>query len=122
MLKLDPNQRGEIAAAARDASERRIFALLREHYGPTRVWPGDAQGLEVVRAATVKAAGYEMTAERDIFKIAALMLSFSDDFDTREAWAREIVAAREGNAPIAELWYQAGIAEVRRYEDAAGQP
>ncbi|MCY1013814.1 hypothetical protein OV079_51485 [Nannocystis pusilla] len=47
------------------------------------------------------------------------MLSFSDDFDTREAWAREIVAAREGNAPIAELWYQAGIAEVRRYEDAA---
>ncbi|MFY0534302.1 hypothetical protein [Nannocystis pusilla] len=49
------------------------------------------------------------------------MLSFSDDFDTREAWAREIVAAREGNAPIAEPLYQAGIAEVRRYEDAAGQ-
>ena len=117
-MKLDAHQRGEITAAARDASERRIFALLRQHYGPTQVWPGDPQALEVVRAATVKAADYAMNAERDVFKIAALMLSFSDDFDTREPWAREIVAAREGEAPIAELWYQAGIAEVRRYEDA----
>ncbi|WAS91381.1 hypothetical protein [Nannocystis punicea] len=119
MLKLDPDQRREITAATRNESERRIFALLRQHYGPTQVWPGDAEALEVVRAATVKAAGYEMSAERDVFKIAALMLSFSDDFDTREAWAREIVAARDGNAPIADLLYQAGIAEVRRYEDAA---
>ncbi|PCC68717.1 hypothetical protein SAMN02745121_07413 [Nannocystis exedens] len=119
MLKFESDQRREITAAARDESERRIFALLRQHYGPTHVWPGDAQALEVVRAATFKAAGYEMNAERDVFKIAALMLSFSDDFDAREPWAREIVAAREGNAPIADLLYQAGIAEVRRHEDAA---
>lgn len=121
MLKIGLDQRRDIAAAAREESEQRIFALLRQHYGPTQAWPGDEKAMEVVRAATVKAAGYEMNAERDVFKIAALMLVFGDGFDTREPWACEIVATREGNAPIAELLYQAGIAEVRRREDAAPQ-
>lgn len=119
MLRFSRDQGREIAAAAREDSVRRIFALLREHYGPTEVWRGDEAGVEVVRAALVKAEGHAMTAERDVFKLAALMLVFGDDFDTREPWAREIVEAREGAAPIADLLHQEGVAQVRRREGAA---
>jgi hypothetical protein len=118
MLKIGLDQRRDITAAAREQSEQRIFALLRQHYGATAVWRGDDGSLAVVRAAIDKAAGHHMTAERDVFKLAALMLIFGDEFDTREPWAAEIVAAREGNAPIAELLYQEGIVQIRRLEQA----
>lgn len=119
MLKFSAEQHREIVADAREESVQRIFALLREHYGATSVWRGDEAGVAVVRAAIVKAEGHAMTAERDVFKLAALMLVFGDAFDTQEPWAREIVAAREGDAPIAELLYREGIAQVRRREAAA---
>ena len=45
-------------------------------------------------AAVDKADHYDMPAERDAFKIAALMLVFGDDFDWREPWALKIVAER----------------------------
>lgn len=118
MLRFTPDQRRETAAAARAASERRIFELLRQHYAGTAVWRGDPGGVAVVRAAITKSAALAMTAERDAFKIAALMLVFGDEFETREPWAVQIVAAREGDAPIAELLHRAGVAEIRGREDA----
>jgi hypothetical protein len=116
MLKVGARQYEALAGSARARSEGRIFALLAEHYGPTRVWPGDERARVVVRDAIDKADHYDMPAERDAFKLAALMLVFGDDFDFREPWAREIVAERLGNAPIAELLYREGIARVRARE------
>lgn len=119
MLKLGPQQRSDLDDVAREESEQRILALLRRHYAPTAVWPDEERALVVVRAAIAKAAGYEMPAERDAFKLASLMLVFGDDFDARETWAQEILAAREGNAPIAELLHCEGVAQIRRREDGA---
>jgi len=120
MVRVGARQQAALAAAARDGSERRILALLRAHFGPSEVWPGDERALEVVRAAIVKAEDYDMPAERDAFKLAALMLIFGDDFDGREPWALEIVAARLGNASIGEALYRAGIARIRAREAATG--
>lgn len=116
MLKVHARQVDALTVAARGGSERRIFALLAEHYGPSEVWPGDERARLVVRAAIEKSEHYDMPAERDAFKIAALMLVFGDDFDWREPWAREIVAERLGNAPIAEFLYREGIARIRARE------
>lgn len=118
MLRVAARQRESLAASARDGSERRIFGLLREHYGPSRVWPGDERAHAVVRAAIVKTAEYDMPAERDAFKFAALMLIFGDEFDWRETWARDIIGARLGNAPVAQFLYQEGISQMRAREAA----
>jgi hypothetical protein len=116
MLKITARQVDALTQAAREHAERRIFALLAEHYGPSEVWPGDEKARLVVGAAIDKADHYDMPAERDAFKIAALMLVFGDDFDWREPWALQIVAERLGNAPIAEFLYREGIARIRARE------
>jgi hypothetical protein len=116
MLRMKAHQVDALTAAARERAERRIFALLAEHYGPSEVWPGDEQARRVVGAAIDKADHYDMPAERDAFKLAALMLVFGDDFDWRESWAREIVAERLGNAPIAEFLHREGVARIRARE------
>lgn len=116
MLQMKARQVDALTLAARERAERRIFALLAEHYGPSEVWPGDEKARLVVSAAVDKADHYDMPAERDAFKIAALMLVFGDDFDWREPWALKIVAERLGNAPIAEFLYREGIARIRARE------
>ena len=117
-IKVGSGQQAAMATMARTASEHRIFALLRTHYANSSVWPGDEQALKVVQAGIYKANEYDMPAERDAFKLAALMLVFGDDFDLHEAWARDIVAARLGNAPIAELFYREGISQIRAREQS----
>ena len=55
---------------------------------------------------------------REVFKVSALMLIFGPDFATRQTWARDLLAARPPDAPVADDLYDAGVAHVRAGESS----
>ena len=111
-------QMAALNAVARLDSEEHIFELLRQHFRATPAWTSDEAAAALVRAAVAKTTGYGMPAARDAFKVAVLMLVFGPSFDREEPWARRILEARSGEAPVAEILYREGIERVREREAA----
>lgn len=117
-MRIRSIQMAAFDAAARLDSEAQIFQLLHQHFSATPAWTSDQSAAALVRAAIDKATGYGMPAARDAFKMAVLMLVFGASFDREEPWARQILEARSGEAPVAEVLYREGIERVREHEEA----
>lgn len=118
MLKIGQDPLNALTAASRSAEEARIVALLREHFLGTNVWTSEPEVTTLVRLAESRADALALRSAREVFKISALMLIFGPDFATRQTWARDLLAARPPDAPVADDLYDAGVAHVRAGESS----
>ena len=90
-----------------------MLAHLRRFFPSQCLAAGDQLLRETIQYGVRRAAGYGITAKRDVCKYIDLMVVFGRDFDTdrRALWAGEILAKRRNAGAKMQMLLQA--AKVR---------
>jgi hypothetical protein len=93
--------------------EEWMLAHLRRFFPSQCLAAGDQLLRETIQYGVRRAAGYGITAKRDVCKYVDLMIAFGRDFDTdrRSRWAGEILAKRRNAGAKMQMLLQA--AKVR---------
>ncbi len=95
--------------------ERRMLEHLRRHFPSHLQALGDANALLLVRHALSTGQPLCVVSERDVCKLAGLMVAFGPDLFERHAWAQQAWQAEAATPDerVARL-YDAALGEVRR--------